>query len=203
MNIIRNALAGPLATALLTAGLLAACQNSPDNLKTAEKVNADRIDSANKTTSLADSASVPTKQDAQFMVKAKSGNQLEVTLGELAQTNAQSPAVKRFGLMMVRDHSEGEKELRSMAIAKRIVMPDTLSNQQQKEADDLKKKTGHDFDKAYIDLMVDDHKEDIDEFTKAAQQANDPDIKALAAKMVPVLKEHYDSARILKRNGGR
>ena len=39
---------------------------------------------------------------------------------------------------------------------KRIILPDTISNEQKKEHDDLQKKTGHDFDRAYAKLMVSD-----------------------------------------------
>jgi len=185
---------------LLLAGALIACNNNTDdNVKAAEKLNAQKIDTENKTKSVTDSTSVPSKQDADFIVEAKTGNQLEVTLGQLAQTNAQDPAVKRFGMMMVRDHTEGEKEIRQLAVARRIVIPDTLSNKQQKEYVDLKGMTGRNFDKAYIKLMVSDHKEDIDEYTKASRNANDPDIKALAAKTLPILKEHLDSAEALKK----
>jgi len=34
----------------------------------------------------------------------------------------------------------------------------------------------NELDRSYISLMVDDHKEDISEFEKAAKEANDPDI---------------------------
>jgi putative membrane protein len=185
---------------VVAAGLLTACGNNPDNVKTAEKANDQKTDSLSNQQSVTDSsAGVPSRQDADFMVKATAGNQLEVILGQLAQTRASSPAVKRFGEMMVRDHTEGEKELRGLAAAKRIILPDTISNEQKKTDDELQKKTGHAFDKAYVDLMVKDHKEDIDEFQKASQNANDPDIKALAAKLLPTLQMHLDSVQVLKK----
>ncbi len=181
---------------VLAAGMLAgACSNNPDNVKTAEKAN----DSVQSNQSVTDSGKVPSKGDAGFMVKATSGNQLEVILGQLAQTNAASAGVKSFGQMMIKDHSEGEKELRGLAASKQIILPDTISNDQKKERDDLQKKTGREFDKAYVKLMVSDHKEDIDEFQKASQEANDPDIKALAAKMVPILQMHLDSVQALQK----
>jgi putative membrane protein len=160
-------------------------------------------DSDHRAASIADSASVPSKQDADFMVKAASGGMLEVQLGKLAQTNGGSQAVKDFGSMMVRDHSKGGEELRSLAGARRLVIPDSISNDQRKERDNLEKKTGKNFDKAYIDLMVQDHKDDIDEFDKASKNANDPDIKAFAAKTTPMLRMHLDSAETLQQRTKR
>jgi len=133
------------------------------------------------------------------MVKATAGNQLEVILGKLAQTNASDAGVKRFGEMMVKDHTKGEEELRGLGAVKRIVLPDTISNEQKKEQQDLAKKKGREFDKAYVKLMVEDHKDDVEEFKKASQEANDPDIKAIAIKLLPVLEMHLDSAQALRK----
>jgi putative membrane protein len=132
------------------------------------------------------------------MVKAANGAQFEVVLGHLAETNGANAGVKRFGEMMVRDHSKGGETLRGLAASKKIVMPDTLSVQQEKERKDLEKKHGAAFDKAYVKMMVDDHKEDISEFQRAATNANDPDIRALAAANIPILQQHLDSAQNLK-----
>jgi putative membrane protein len=189
---------------LLAAWILAAaCNNSnPDNVKTAESANVKRDDSLQNKVSVTDSGrtGIPSKFDADFMVKATAGNQLEVILGKLAQENGVNAGVKRFGEMMVHDHTKGEEELRGLGASKRIILPDTISNQQKKEQQDLGKKKGRDFDKAYVKLMVEDHKEDVDEFRKASQEANDPDIKAIAGKMLPILQMHLDSAQALQKS---
>jgi putative membrane protein len=87
--------------------------------------------------------------------------------------------------------------MRGLAASKQIILPDTLSVRQKKEHDDLAKKHGTAFDKAYVKMMVDDHKEDIEEFKHAAMNANDPDIKALAAANIPILQKHLDSVQNL------
>lgn len=186
---------------VLVAGVVfAACSNNPDNVKTADSANDKRTDSLTNKQSVTDSSvGIASKADADFMVKATAGNQLEVILGQLAQTNASSPGVKHFGQMMIQDHSEGEKEFRGLGVTKHIILPDTISNQQKKEHDDLQKKKGASFDKAYIDLMIKDHKEDVDEYKKASQNANDSDIRALALKLLPLLQAHLDSVQTLKK----
>ena len=153
-----------------------------DSVKEAKKDNAQNTDSMSAKASITDST-IPSKQDAAFMVDAASGGMMEVELGRLAQTNAGSQQVKHFGAMMVNDHTNGGNELKSLALAKGITLPDSISNDQKKMRDDLAKKTGKSFDKAYIDVMVNDHKEDIADFEKAAGNANDPDIKAFFGKM--------------------
>jgi len=196
---VRKKLMGVLVMGLL----MAACQNNPDNVKTAEKANDQKNDSLTSQQSVTDSGKgIASKQDADFMVKATAGNQLEVILGQLAQTHALSPAVKHFGNMMVEQHGEGEREFRGLAVTKHIILPDTISNQQKKEHDDLQKKSGAAFDKAYINLMITDHKDDIDEYKKASQQTNDSDVRALALKLLPLLQAHLDTVQALQKGRG-
>jgi len=179
----------------------ASCNNSaPDSVKEAQKANDSTVDSLAKKQSVTDSSTtIPSKQDADFVVKAASGGMLEVELGKLAQSHASRKGVKDFGAMMVSDHSKGGDALKSMATGKRIVLPDSISNDQKKERDDLMKKRGAEFDRSYISLMVKDHKEDIDEFEKAARNTNDADIRAFAQNTLMMLRMHLDSAQSLDK----
>ncbi|MNY10053.1 hypothetical protein D3C86_1430080 [compost metagenome] len=56
--------------------------------------------------------------------------------------------------------------------------------------DDLKAKKGADFDKAYADAMVTDHKKDIAEFKKQVADGGEASLKSFASKTVPTLEHH-------------
>lgn len=160
-----------------------ACNNDPktDSAEQAEEINEDN-ESLNSDAS-------------DFMIKAASGGMMEVELGNIAQQNAGSARVKAFGAMMVRDHSKANDELKALATVKNIAIPSTLSEEHQKHVDEMKNMSGADFDKRYMEMMVDDHKEDIGLFEEASNEDKDADIKAFAAKTLPVLKVHADSAK--------
>lgn len=167
----------------------AACnsQKTEDTTEVAEEQNEAKLD----TTDLED--------DAEFAVAAADGGMMEVQLGELAQKNAASAEVKKFGETMMTDHSKASEELKTLAAQKNITLPAMLSNEKQKKYDDLAKKKGAEFDKAYMSFMVDDHKEDISEFEEAAKEAKDPDVKAWAQGKVPTLKHHLEMAEALHK----
>jgi putative membrane protein len=135
------------------------------------------------------------EDDTKFAVDAADGGMLEVKLGTLAQTNAMMADVKQFGKQMVEDHSKGNEELKAMAAKKNISLPATISDKHQKDYDDLAAKKGKDFDKAYIDYMISDHKDDIDEFKKEADKGHDADIKNWAAGKVSTLEHHLEMAK--------
>ena len=130
------------------------------------------------------------KKDADFAVAAADGGRLEVQLGQLALKNASSEEVKKFGQSMIDDHSKANEELRMLAEQKNITLPVALSDKNQKDYEDLARKSGLEFDKAYSEFMVKDHKEDIGEFKKEAENGNDPEIKAWAAGKVTTLEHH-------------
>jgi putative membrane protein len=119
---------------------------------------------------------------------------LEVQLGTLALTKASNAEVKQFAQMMVDDHSKGNNELKSLAQQKTISLPTVLGDKHQKDFDDLNKKSGTDFDKDYMDLMVKDHKDDIKEFEDEAKDGKDAELKSWAAGKVPVLQHHLEAA---------
>lgn len=182
-------------------GLLigAGCNSSTDSVKEAQKANDANTDSMAKQQSITDSAAAASKEDADFLVKAASGGVLEVELGNLAQSNGAKKGVKDFGAMMVEDHSKGGATLKMLAMSKKVILADSMSNDQKKERDDLMKKHGAEFDRSYVTLMVKDHKEDIDEFEKAAKNAHDPEIRQFAQNTLPMLHHHLDSVQALEK----
>jgi putative membrane protein len=184
--------------------LLFSCNNgSPDSVKNAKDSNAAKIDSQKTTERPTDSpAVVATKEDADFVVNAASGGMMEVQLGQIAQTNSTNQRVKAFGAMMVMDHSEGGVKLKDLASAKNITLPIVVSNRQQKVIEDLQKKKGGAFDRAYISSMVNDHKDDIKEFEKQAGKGTDAQIVAFANSNLEMLHRHLDSANSLRKQLG-
>jgi putative membrane protein len=141
-----------------------------------------------------------TENTNEFAVKAANGGMLEVELGRLAQEKAANKEVKEFGAMMVTDHSKANDELKALATLKNITLPTTLGEDEQKHVNDLTKLSGKDFDKKYVSLMVDDHKEDVDLFKKTAEDdKTDSDVKAFAVKTLPTLQKHLDHITALDK----
>jgi putative membrane protein len=149
-----------------------------DNKEIAENQNDEKL------------ADTDQRKDADFAVAAADGGQLEVQLGQLALKNSSNTEIKKFGQSMIDDHSRANEELKALARQKGITLPIALSDKNQKDYEDLAKKTGLEFDKAYCEFMVKDHKEDIDEFKKEAEKGTDPEIKAWAQGKIATLEHH-------------
>jgi len=64
----------------------------------------------------------------------------------------------------------------------------------------LARRTGSDFDREYVDQMVDHHETDVQLFQKAAKNAQDSDIRSFASSHLPKLQAHLDHANSLMKS---
>jgi putative membrane protein len=133
--------------------------------------------------------------DREFVNKAASGGVAEVEFGQIATQRAARPPVRSFAERMVTDHGRGNAELATLARSKGIDVPTTLEPSHQAMRDRLSGLNGPDFDRAYMSEMVRDHTEDVALFERAAEVSADPDIKAWAARSLPMLRDHLALAR--------
>jgi putative membrane protein len=137
--------------------------------------------------------------DQQFVDDATKGGLAEVKLGELAAERASDPEIRRFGQRIVDDHGAANKELSSLVKNMASITPPSkdLMGKHRDTYDDLSKRSGADFDKTYISDMVADHEKDAKLFESMADNGQDPQLKAFAAKTLPVIKDHLKMARDL------
>ncbi len=83
----------------------------------------------------------------------------------------------------------------------------TARNTTQSEAEEdvqeavnkLSKKTGAEFDRSYVDMMVKDHKDAVDLFEKEAGRTDDPQVSSFAQQTLPKLREHLEKAQTLQK----
>lgn len=161
----------------------ASCQNKTDSKDVAEDQNKSKFANSN------------IKDDVDFAVNAADGGMYEVKVGQLAVSRGTTDNVRKFGQMLIDDHGAANNELKALAQQKNITLPDSISQKMRDKYNDLAKKTGADFDKAFMDKMVDDHKKDIDAFEKEANNGNDADLKTWASNKLPTLRHHLEMAQ--------
>ena len=179
---------------LLIAFLGYAC-NSESSSKTSVET-AEESNKATQKNDMSGAAEDQHKATSEFMVKAASGGLMEVALGKLAQQQSQNDAVKIYGKQMETDHGQINNQLKLLGTAKNIVVPAAPSDEHQKPINELADLKGADFDKKYIDMMVNDHQKDIKLFEEAANNNKlDAEVKALAQKSLPTLRQHLEMAQ--------
>ena len=139
--------------------------------------------------------------DQKFMREAAQGGLAEVELGKLATEKASSEDVKKFGQRMVDDHSKANDELKSLASSKGVDLPDQVSSKDKAKEEKLSQLSGADFDRAYMENMLKDHKKDVADFEKESTNGQENDVKQFASKTLPTLKEHLQQAQQIAPSG--
>lgn len=139
------------------------------------------------------------EMDAQFLVNAAEINMKEILLGQLAQQIGTAPHVKELGKMMEDAHKKSLDEVTALAKSKMITIPATPTDNVQVAYKSLNEKSGSDFDKAYADMMVSEHKDAISVFEIASAEGNDTAIRNWATAMLPGLRKHLDAAMDCKK----
>jgi putative membrane protein len=133
-------------------------------------------------------------KDSTFVMDAAMSGMMEVEAGRLVEQNGANDRIKQFGAMMVRDHTTANNELKSLASAKGMMLPDSLSGKMRSHVEAMRKMNGKALDRHYINMMQTAHKMDISKFESASNTATDADLKGWAGKQLPVLRMHKDSA---------
>lgn len=140
--------------------------------------------------------------DQKFVMDAALGGMMEVELGRWAAQKGTTDGVKQFGRRMVDDHSKANTDLSSLASRKGITLPTALDEKHQAQITKITRMTGADFDRAYIKMMLSDHKKDVSEFEKQSTKGADADIKAFAGTTLPTLQEHLTMIQALSGTTG-
>ena len=137
--------------------------------------------------------------DKKFVRDAALGGLTEIELGKLAADKGSSDAVKQFGQKIMDDHKEANEELKKLAVAQSLGIPDSLDKKHQSRVDKLSKLTGAEFDRAYIKDQLKDRQQNVREFQDEAKYGSDAAVKDFAAKALPALQEHLAMVKKLNK----
>ena len=171
------------------------CNNVKDS-----KESADSLNMAKDTTTMpmVTGGIAVNEDDAQFATAAAVGGMAEVQFARLALSKTSDTAIKDFANMMLTDHGKANEELKAIAMDKNISLPGTIDKDHQQKLDQLAKKNGTDFDKAYANAMIDGHQKMQDLLKKESEKGEDTTLRAFASRTLPVVQMHLD--RIQKIN---
>jgi putative membrane protein len=138
------------------------------------------------------------KEDQLHLKHMAEADLAEVEAGKVAAQKAANPEVKKFGEKMVQEHSKMLEEGKQLAQKKGVKPDEGADSKHKQNLKELQAKSGDDFDREYVTQMVQDHEGALNLVQKIAKDAKDPEIKALAQKGEPHVKQHLEEARKLR-----
>jgi len=146
--------------------------------------------------------------DAQIASIVVTANQVDIDAGKLAAERASRPEVRKFGELMVTDHTGVNKAAVELVTKLNVTPQDNPTSQSLKAGGDknianLKTLKGTAFDKAYVDQEVAYHTAVLDAVDKVLiPNASNAELKALLVKVRPAFVAHLDHAKKVQASLG-
>jgi putative membrane protein len=126
-------------------------------------------------------------QPDNFIASASYECLTEVQLGHLAVKQGDAEPVRKFAHLLIEDYDRTASDIARIATRKKLPMPESLDKEHQNIVEQMKEKSGRDFDSAYTSRMMDGQLRAITLF-KRGQRIKDPEISALASRALTMLE---------------
>jgi putative membrane protein len=147
-------------------------------------------------------AQAPSSADKTFIEDSSQGSLFEVNVAKLALEKSKDPNVRKFAERMITDHEKLIEQMKPIAMQYHVKTPTGPSIADRAKYEELKLKSGTDFDRAYVEAMVKDHNEDLQKFIAEENSTQVPELKATVAKGEKVIREHTQMIDDIAHMGG-
>ncbi len=134
--------------------------------------------------------------DARFMDDVTRANLMEIKAADIAQGKTKRDDVKDFAKSIEKDHTDVNKNLKTLADRMKMKLPKDLGDHQA-FIDGLKAKTDADFDRTYVAATVASHEKCVALFEKFSSSTKNADLKAFADNTLPGLRTHLSHSKTL------
>jgi putative membrane protein len=126
--------------------------------------------------------------DRQFLGDAYSISRLEAELGKHAQDHGATDQTKDVGRGMACAYSVLGDQLGRAASKESVALPNQMGVAQKNVHDRLTALRGQDFDSAYLEHLVSGQEQAVETFEREEKTGQNANLRAFAAKELPVLQ---------------
>ncbi|MBA3667902.1 MAG: DUF4142 domain-containing protein [Sphingomonas sp.] len=137
---------------------------------------------------------------ADFTATVAGSDMYEIEAGKLAQSMGSTDAIKKFGAMLVTDHSKSTAMLKTAAAAASpaITLPTAMPAEHQAHIDALKAAKGAEFDRLFVEQQKAGHQKVLDALKGYAAGGDTPSLKTFATKSTEVVEHHIEHVNNMK-----
>jgi putative membrane protein len=137
--------------------------------------------------------------DRDFLVGAEKTEVRERSLSQVAWDRALSADVKEFARAVIENHEQSLQRLRDLMNRKGLSQPPSVPEAAVEGTYRLDSVSGAAFDHQYISLMTAEIQQAIGRFKLATETATDPEVRAYAVAVLPVLESEQQKAADLEK----
>ncbi|MDG3013762.1 DUF4142 domain-containing protein [Speluncibacter jeojiensis] len=135
-------------------------------------------------------AAVVNQQDRVFLVASHQGDMAEILSGADAASAGTCSQVRQLGSMLVADHTRLYQQGAAVADGQAVLVPPTPDPAQTRVVTETARRQGADFDRAWLRMQEDFHRQTLHAGTQEAAAGSSPQVTALARATAPVIAHH-------------
>lgn len=145
---------------------------------------------------------------AEFVQKAATGNMFEIRSSQLAASRSENGSIREYARTLIADHRKMGQELG--AAAGDATLPTELDQQREQMLTRLEQASGGQFDRRFIRMQIRAHQEAVSLYrnytnrsersTDSGRQTQNATLHQYAAKYLPILQDHLQTARELRED---
>jgi len=136
-----------------------------------------RADSAVGTAGQSDRNKV-SRSDKTFVHDMAIANMVEIELAKLVPDRSTDTEVQKFATLMIDDHTKSLNSLKVIAAQHNIPVPTALDGRHARVRDKIARWHGNEFEREYMDKVVDAHEDVLDELEPRVDEAKLAEYKA-------------------------
>jgi putative membrane protein len=140
------------------------------------------------------------KDEADFVTRASIGNLFAIAESQLALDRAGDPKLKSFAQQLVEDHKNAKGELEAAADGSGAAASTTLDADHAARLTALQGKAGAEFEKAYLADQGENHSNLLTLYADYMLLGDDPKLKPLAIRMIPVTEQQLKNVQAMSGN---
>jgi putative membrane protein len=139
------------------------------------------------------------RADQEYVQELWRGHEMEVQLAQLAKERAKDSKVKHFAENMLDDFKNYRDRWVDLASKAGIAVPSHIGNLHQDKVDRLKKASGGQVDRVYLDIVRENLASLVPYFQKEGRQAQSSQVRDLVNNELPKIQDHLNRAQNLER----
>ena len=178
-----------LTLSFLMLGFTSACQRENRGVEAA------REDRSATSSAVKDVLSTDEQELGEKIEQAHLG---EIDLGRLAKQRASNKDVKSYADMVVDDHTSALDKLSDLMKEKNVTHVQQKSPDAEAALSKIQNLSGADFDRQFMDIMVQDHQKAIDMLHSKINSVQNPDLKNYINDILPKMEKHLQEAQRLQ-----
>ena len=145
-----------------------------------------------------------TMSNAEILGLLNTINRSEIDAGQLAKQTASTQEVRSFASRMVSEHQMMVQKIDQLAQRLSVqpqkpALASTMENTHQETMEELRTKSGSDFDKAYIAYQVKMHEQAVDFVNDVTHSAENQSLKLHLREARPDLQNHLSTAQSIEQ----